>query len=388
MAIHTQESLSGFIASDPHLSFTERGDARLFVKIGQEHYRREDDGSFTQTWRPPSTTSSRPGRTAERADQRLAKGDKFLGEGYTHRYDRTDEIDERRLRSSSPRRSATTSPAPATPSTARPAPPPRRPPTASKTNRCPPATPHRRCDRDRKVTPGHERRQPERASSRRSRMSRMSSMRATTSTPAKSPRTTSQTGHRIRSTGTPHRRRRRRGMARPEQVGPLAAPHLRPPVAVIPPFWHRHPELVWELSALHLHWLCAYDPEAKRHRTPRLAPRVHRSSRASPALDRRVRHTAGRPTVPPARSPGQAKKTRTPSRTSPSRTGRRTSSPTCTPTSKPDAPSRMRSMLSSSREGAVLGRRCRLAQFKRLALRNPALASVGSWGLEWCSALQ
>ena len=33
------------------------------------------------------------------------------------------------------------------------------------------------------------------------------------------------------------------------------------PAAVIPPFWHRHPELVWELSALHLHWLCAYDPE-------------------------------------------------------------------------------------------------------------------------------
>jgi hypothetical protein len=33
------------------------------------------------------------------------------------------------------------------------------------------------------------------------------------------------------------------------------------PAAVIPPFWHRHPELVWELSALHLHWLWAYDPE-------------------------------------------------------------------------------------------------------------------------------
>ena len=30
---------------------------------------------------------------------------------------------------------------------------------------------------------------------------------------------------------------------------------------VIPPFWHRHPELLWELSALHLHWLGAYDPE-------------------------------------------------------------------------------------------------------------------------------
>ncbi|MCT1607482.1 hypothetical protein M3B43_09115 [Nesterenkonia massiliensis] len=33
------------------------------------------------------------------------------------------------------------------------------------------------------------------------------------------------------------------------------------PTSVIPPFWHHHPELVWELSALHLHWLGAYDPE-------------------------------------------------------------------------------------------------------------------------------
>ena len=29
----------------------------------------------------------------------------------------------------------------------------------------------------------------------------------------------------------------------------------------LPPFWYRHWELVWELSALHLHWLCAYDPK-------------------------------------------------------------------------------------------------------------------------------
>ena len=33
------------------------------------------------------------------------------------------------------------------------------------------------------------------------------------------------------------------------------------PASVVPPFWHRHPELLWELSALHLHWLSAYDPE-------------------------------------------------------------------------------------------------------------------------------
>lgn len=33
------------------------------------------------------------------------------------------------------------------------------------------------------------------------------------------------------------------------------------PASVVPPLWHNHPELVWELSALHLHWLCAYDPD-------------------------------------------------------------------------------------------------------------------------------
>lgn len=31
------------------------------------------------------------------------------------------------------------------------------------------------------------------------------------------------------------------------------------PATVLPPFWYRHPELVWELSALHSHWLASYD---------------------------------------------------------------------------------------------------------------------------------
>lgn len=30
------------------------------------------------------------------------------------------------------------------------------------------------------------------------------------------------------------------------------------PPTVVPPCWHRHDELVWELSALHLHWLNSY----------------------------------------------------------------------------------------------------------------------------------
>ena len=33
------------------------------------------------------------------------------------------------------------------------------------------------------------------------------------------------------------------------------------PPTVIPPLWHRHDELIWELSALHTHWLNAYDPD-------------------------------------------------------------------------------------------------------------------------------
>jgi single-stranded DNA-binding protein len=87
MALHTQESVSGFIASDPQLTYTERGDARLYVKIGQEHYRKEPDGSFTQTETTFHDLVAFK-KTAERAYERFAKGDKFVAEGYTREYDR------------------------------------------------------------------------------------------------------------------------------------------------------------------------------------------------------------------------------------------------------------------------------------------------------------
>ncbi|EYT56574.1 hypothetical protein H490_0101545 [Leucobacter sp. UCD-THU] len=32
------------------------------------------------------------------------------------------------------------------------------------------------------------------------------------------------------------------------------------PPAVIPPFWHRHEEMLWQISALHTHYLGAYHP--------------------------------------------------------------------------------------------------------------------------------
>ena len=86
MAIRTQESFSGFIASEPQLSQTSRGEARFYSRVGQEHYRKESDGSFTEL----ETTFHDlvPYRaTAERAHERFAKGDSFVAEGYTHTFE-------------------------------------------------------------------------------------------------------------------------------------------------------------------------------------------------------------------------------------------------------------------------------------------------------------
>lgn len=86
MAIHTQESFTGFIASDPQLSHTGKGEARFYARVGQEHYRRETDGSFTEletTFHDLVAYRA----TAERAHERFAKGDSFVAEGYTHPYE-------------------------------------------------------------------------------------------------------------------------------------------------------------------------------------------------------------------------------------------------------------------------------------------------------------
>jgi single-stranded DNA-binding protein len=82
--------MSGFIASTPQLSRTETGDARLSMKVGQEHFTRNPDGSFTQ-----GETSFHDlvmfRRAAEKAAAQFTKGDKFVAEGYIHAYTMTDE---------------------------------------------------------------------------------------------------------------------------------------------------------------------------------------------------------------------------------------------------------------------------------------------------------
>ena len=85
MAFQTQQSLSGFIASDPQQSVTESGDIRFYVRVGQPHFRREDDGGFTEL--DPSFHDLVTYRaTAERALMRFVKGDSFVAEGYVRTF--------------------------------------------------------------------------------------------------------------------------------------------------------------------------------------------------------------------------------------------------------------------------------------------------------------
>lgn len=88
MAIHTKESLSGFIASDPELTFTSKGDARLYMRIGQPQSRLEDDGSFT-TLDPTFADLVMFRKSAERAHDQFRKGDNFIAEGETRSYTQT-----------------------------------------------------------------------------------------------------------------------------------------------------------------------------------------------------------------------------------------------------------------------------------------------------------
>lgn len=81
MALHTQQSISGFIASEPQRSTTEAGDVRMYVRIGQPQFRRNDDGSFTEL-EPTFHDMVAFRATAERALARFAKGDSFVAEGY------------------------------------------------------------------------------------------------------------------------------------------------------------------------------------------------------------------------------------------------------------------------------------------------------------------
>jgi len=81
MPIKTSTSMSGFIATTPALSQTEDGTSRAYIRAGQEHYLRNEDGSFTQT---ESTFHDLVlfRATAEKAAEQFKKGDRFVAEQF------------------------------------------------------------------------------------------------------------------------------------------------------------------------------------------------------------------------------------------------------------------------------------------------------------------
>ena len=85
MTIRTKESLSGFIASDPELTFTSKGDARLYMRVGQPQARFEEDGTFTNL-DPAFTDLVMFRKSAELAHAQFRKGDNFIAEGETRTY--------------------------------------------------------------------------------------------------------------------------------------------------------------------------------------------------------------------------------------------------------------------------------------------------------------
>lgn len=85
MTIRTKQSLSGFVATDPELTFTSNGDARVYMRVGQPQARFEQDGTFTQL-DPEYTDLVMFRRSAELAHEQFRKGDNFLAEGETRTY--------------------------------------------------------------------------------------------------------------------------------------------------------------------------------------------------------------------------------------------------------------------------------------------------------------
>ncbi|MGO1539874.1 MAG: single-stranded DNA-binding protein [Leucobacter sp.] len=85
MSIVIRQSVSGFIATEPRLTYTDNGIPRFYARIGIEHSRQESDGSFTQL-DPTFHDLAIFKRTAEEAAARFQKGDKFIASGRVHQY--------------------------------------------------------------------------------------------------------------------------------------------------------------------------------------------------------------------------------------------------------------------------------------------------------------
>lgn len=94
MAIKTAQSINGFIASDPRITFNDAGQARFYARIGINHYQRNSDGSFTEL-EPSFHDLIQFGKGAELSTERFRKGDNFLAQGYVRDYTHVVDGEER-----------------------------------------------------------------------------------------------------------------------------------------------------------------------------------------------------------------------------------------------------------------------------------------------------
>ena len=85
--IKTSQSINGFIASDPKITFNDQGQARFYARIGINHFQRNEDGTFTEM-EPSFHDLIQFGKGAELSAERFRKGDNFLAQGYKHDYTR------------------------------------------------------------------------------------------------------------------------------------------------------------------------------------------------------------------------------------------------------------------------------------------------------------
>jgi len=82
--------MSGFVATTPQTSRNDDGTQRAWMRVGQEHYLRNLDGSFTQQ----ETTFHDVimfRRNAEKATDMFKKGDRIVAEGYPHTWQAVGE---------------------------------------------------------------------------------------------------------------------------------------------------------------------------------------------------------------------------------------------------------------------------------------------------------
>ncbi|SNS98129.1 Single-stranded DNA-binding protein [Micrococcales bacterium KH10] len=81
MGIKNGTIMIGHIAGDPRLTHSEKtGTPRFYARVGVDHWRREDDGTFTKTDRTFHDLAVRY-KAAEAAIELFKKGDDFIATG-------------------------------------------------------------------------------------------------------------------------------------------------------------------------------------------------------------------------------------------------------------------------------------------------------------------